>query len=155
MGSVLAEGSALFDLDNWAMGTWLQLRTSVSFDGAPLNVLSIGQKGTVVVKIYLAEGDAPIVLDQPEDNLDNLFIVDKLVNAFRRAKSQRQIIITTHNANLVVNTDAKQIIVAKYENGRLNYTSGGIENHEIKASILNLLEGGRRAFEQRERKYSL
>ena len=94
-------------------------------------------------------------MDQPEDNLDNEFIVKSLVEAFRQAKKYRQIRITTHNANLVVNTDAEQVIKASYESDEISYVSGGMENSSIRKSIIKLLEGGEVAFKQREKKYSL
>lgn len=145
------ESNTFYD---WIFGNFLNVVTKIYFDEKPLEKLSIGQKGTVILKIYLAEGDNPIVLDQPEDNLDNSFIVKKLVKAFRQAKRNRQIIITTHNANLVVNTDAEQVIVAKYENESIFYESGGIENQKIRNAIVELLEGGKIAFKNREQKYS-
>ncbi len=145
------ESNTFYD---WIFGNFLNVVTKIYFDEKPLEKLSIGQKGTVILKIYLAEGDNPIILDQPEDNLDNSFIVKKLVKAFRQAKRNRQIIITTHNANLVVNTDAEQVIVAKYENESISYESGGIENQKIRNAIVELLEGGKIAFKNREQKYS-
>ncbi|MCH7500940.1 MAG: AAA family ATPase [Nitrospinae bacterium] len=139
----------------WVFGNHLSIMTKILFDDMPMEKLSIGQKGTVVLKIYLAEGSNPIVLDQPEDNLDNQFIVKSLVEAFRYAKKNRQIIITTHNANLVVNTDAEQVIKADYQGNKISYISGGMENSQIRRSIIELLEGGEVAFKKREQKYSL
>ena len=115
--------------------------------------LSIGQKGTVLLKLMLAEGDYPLLIDQPEENLDNNFIYNDLVKAIRDAKNNRQIIIATHNANLVVNTDAEQIIVANYIDNKIFYKSGSLENLTIKNEITSLLEGGEEAFKKREEKY--
>ncbi|MED4765872.1 hypothetical protein P9503_21615 [Brevibacillus laterosporus] len=106
-----------------------------------------------VPDIYLADGDYPIILDQPEDNLDNRFISNELITAFRKAKEKRQIIIATHNANLVVNADAEQIVVADFINNSIVYTSGSIENNHLRKEVAGLLEGGEEAFKQRENKY--
>ena len=68
-------------------------------------------------------------------------------------KKYRQVIIITHNANLVINADAEQVIVAKNDNEKLKYTSGSLENIEINKQICEILEGGKEAFKNRERKY--
>jgi predicted ATPase len=95
----------------------------------------------------------PFVFDQPEDDLDNDFIMHHLVPVFKKIKKYRQVIIVTHNANLVVNADAEQVITAVNEDKTLNYDSGGIENVAIRDQICNILEGGKDAFTKREQKY--
>jgi len=102
------------DIYNWIFGDYLSLSTEIKFWNTPLDKLSMGQKGTVLLKLFLAEGDYPIIFDQPEENLDNRYIYNELVRAIRDAKMRRQIIIATNNANLVVNTDAEQLIVADF-----------------------------------------
>ena len=93
-------------------------------------------------------------MDQPEDNLDNHFIMHQLVPLIRKIKKSRQIILSTHNANLVVNADAEQIIVANLDqNNDKGYISGSIENPSINKKIKEILEGGEAAFKNRERKY--
>jgi hypothetical protein len=79
--------------------------------------------------------------------------MDELVKALRQAKKNRQVIIASNNANIVVNSDAEQLIVAEFEKGVISYTSGSIENPQIKEKAIHILEGGRLAFENRERKY--
>ena len=79
-------------------------------------------------------------------------IMNELVPLIREAKKSRQIIMSTHNANLVVNADAEQIIVAQLDQGK-GYISGSIENGEINKNIRDILEGGEEAFKRRERKY--
>ena len=109
-----------------------------------------------MLKLLLAEGDCPLIIDQPEDNLDNKFIFSELVEAFRKAKKTRQIIIATNNANLVVNTDSEQIIVAEYkENEGISYQSGSLENIGIREKAINILEGGKDAFQKRELRYEI
>ncbi|OLS20683.1 MAG: hypothetical protein HeimC3_39490 [Candidatus Heimdallarchaeota archaeon LC_3] len=140
---------------NFIFDNYFDLVTEVFFNGIKINKLSIGQKGTVLLKIFLAEGDEPLLIDQPEENLDNKFVYEDLVYAFREAKKKRQVIISTHNANLVINTDAEQIILANYENNKISYKSGTIENLDMRKEITTILEGGEEAFKRREEKYNI
>jgi len=96
-----------------------------------------------------------LIVDQPEESLDNKFIYDELVNAFREAKKKRQIIIATNNANLVVNTDAEQIVIAEFENSKIRYKLGTIEDLQLREDIMPILEGGKEAFRKREEKYGI
>jgi len=115
--------------------------------------LSMGQKGIVLIKLFLAEGNYPLIIDQPEENLDNKSIFDELTVAFRQAKKDRQIIIATNNANLVVNADSEQVIVAEFNNNTIEYKDGTLEEPQIRNDITGILEGGEQAFKDRERKY--
>ncbi|OMD92143.1 hypothetical protein BSK54_29390 [Paenibacillus odorifer] len=147
------KNKTMFDYFKWLTTDYCQLDTKVFFNGTELSKLSVGQKGAVILKLYLADGDYPIILDQPEDNLDNRFISEELLTTFRKAKEKRQIIIATHNANLVVNSDAEQIIVADFTDNKISYRAGSIENEVIRNEVASLLEGGEDAFKQRENKY--
>lgn len=140
---------------DWLFGNFFKLITEIEFKGTSIDKLSMGQKGTVLLKLFLAEGNYPIILDQPEENLDNKFIYNELVGAMRNAKNNRQVIIATNNANLVVNTDADQIIIAEFNQGRISYKSGALESPEIRQEIMPLLEGGPEAFKRREQKYGI
>lgn len=139
-----------------------KLITRISYelpDGVkmPIDKLSLGQKGTVLLKLYLTSGsNCPIIIDQPEDHLDNDFIYTDLVGTFRSAKQKRQIIVVTHDANLVVNGDAEQVIVAEYSDERINHSlTGAIENPVIRERVTQVLEGGKEAFTKREAKYQI
>lgn len=127
----------------------------LKYKGKDLNKISVGQKGTVYLKMMLATEafSKPIIFDQPEDDLDNEFIMEELIGLFKNLKKFRQVIIVTHNANLVINSDAEQVIIANNDNGKLNYYSGSLENQRINDSICKILEGGRPAFEKRRNKY--
>lgn len=144
-----------YDFYTWIFGDYFSLSTKVLFKGRLMDKLSIGQKGTVLLKLFLAEGDYPLIVDQPEESLDNKFIYDELVGAFREAKKKRQVIIATNNANLVVNTDAEQIIVAEFVNNTISYKLGSLENLEMRKDIMPILEGGEEAFRKREEKYGI
>lgn len=128
---------------------------------ANIRKLSPGTRGIVLLLLYLALDDAddrPLIIDQPEENLDPKSIFDEIVGLFIEAKSKRQVIMVTHNANLVINTDADQIIIATagpHVPGDLppiTYTSGGLERAEIRRAVCDILEGGDEAFRERARR---
>lgn len=144
-----------YDFYNWVFGNHFTLNTKILFRDIPMDKLSMGQKGMVLLKLVLAEGDYPLIVDQPEENLDNRYIYEELVGAFREAKKSRQVIIATNNANLVVNTDAEQVIAAEFDNNVISYKSGSLENPQTRDFILQVLEGGEDAFKKRERKYGI
>ena len=129
----------------------------ITYDGRPLNNLSVGQKGTVYLCLKLATQafTQPLIFDQPEDDLDNEFIIEELVDIFKKIKQFRQVILVTHNANLVVNSDSEQIIIASNNDGLINYASGSLENPEINKHVRRILEGGDSAFRKREQRYNL
>lgn len=115
----------------------------------------------MLLLLYLAldeADDRPLIIDQPEENLDPKSVHDELVALFIAAKAKRQVIMVTHNANLVVNTDADQIIVAHagpHARGQLpeiTYRSGGLENAAIRKDVCDILEGGEAAFRERARR---
>lgn len=128
---------------------------NITVGAKTLNELSAGQKGTVYLCLKLATQlfSGPIIFDQPEDDLDNDFITNELVSLFKEIKKYRQVIIVSHNANLVVNSDSEQVIIANNTDERLSYEAGSLENEEINKEICRILEGGERAFEKRRNKY--
>ena len=142
---------------------YLYVNAEFEYKGKTVEKLSVGQRGTFYVSLKLATDPfgSPFVFDQPEDDLDNEFIMKQLVPLFSKIKKYRQVIIVTHNANLVVNTDVEQVIVASNEGEVISYFSGAIEDGNvieekgIKSSICNILEGGSIAFEKREKKYGI
>jgi prefoldin subunit 5 len=129
----------------------------VSSGGKPITKLSHGQQGTIYLRLQLAARafSETIIYDQPEDDLDNKFIMQDLVTIFKQVKKFRQVIIVSHNANLVVNSDSEQVIIAENNEGILSYTSGALEDPEINLKICEILEGGQTAFLNREQKYQL
>ncbi|MGH9700258.1 MAG: hypothetical protein ACRD5R_14970 [Candidatus Acidiferrales bacterium] len=136
-------------------GTYLSIVPAVTYKKTALNKLSLGQKATVLIKIYLAQGSNPIIIDSHDDHLDNEFIMQELVGAIREAKDYRQIILASNNGNVVINSDAEQIIIANREQGKISYTAGAIENPAIRDRSLRVLEGGADAFKKRQEKYRL
>jgi energy-coupling factor transporter ATP-binding protein EcfA2 len=136
-------------------GSYLRVVPNVLYKRTPLNRLSLGQKATVLIKIYLAQGTNPIIIDSHDDHLDNEFIMEELVGAIRRAKSYRQVILASNNGNVVINSDADQIIIANHDRGKISYTSGAIEEPTIRRRALKVLEGGESAFKKRQQKYRI
>ena len=143
----------------------ITLEHGIRYQGVNLEQLSSGTKGIVLLLLYLVvdiSDPRPLIIDQPEENLDPNSIFEELVRPFREIRNKRQVIIVTHNANLVVNTDADQVIVAQNEirdkgTGlpHFRYTSGAIENKHVRGLICKTLEGGEEAFLDREKRYRL
>lgn len=122
-----------------------------------LKELSPGERGIILLIFYLAlsKENIPLVIDQPEDNLDNQSIYSRLVPAILEAKKNRQVIIVTHNPNIAIACDAEQIIYCSVdkETGELKYDSGSIENPIIMKHIVDVLEGTKPAFTKRKETY--
>lgn len=127
-------------------------------DFRPLDRLSAGQRSTAILLLALLESDGPLILDQPEDDLDNRFIYDDVVRRLREAKEKRQFLIATHNANIPVLGDAEQIVVLDtyVENDLVRAAvaaRGSIDDAPLHGPVEDVLEGGREAFERRKEKY--
>jgi ABC-type lipoprotein export system ATPase subunit len=126
--------------------------------GKDLNQLSPGEKGALLLVFYLLldKDDKPLIIDQPEDNLDNQSVAEILVPFIKQAKKRRQIIMVTHNPNLAVVADAEQVIhvtIDKEKENEFSFNSGSIENAEINKCIVDILEGTMPAFDKRRMKY--
>ena len=139
--------------------SYLKPRYSLTFDGQEISQLSPGERGLLLLVFYLLvdKDDIPIIIDQPEENLDNQTIFKVLVKCIKAAKQRRQVIMVTHNPNLAVVCDAEQIICATCDKATntFNYVAGGIESPVIKATVVEILEGTEPAFKNRKRKYGL
>lgn len=153
----------LEDVGRWLFSTeHIRLEYGLLYDGVEIERLSPGTRGIVLLTLYLVVDEwdpRPLLIDQPEENLDPKSVFDELVAYFRAARHRRQVILVTHNANLVVNTDADQVIVAEATRNsptglpQLTYRTGGLEDPNIRRDVCALLEGGERAFLERERRY--
>lgn len=178
----LVKGYTLENAFRILLDNWYNISYSVKMDGDSIDLMSPGKKALVLLKllINLADSKTPILLDQPEDDLDNRSIFEDLIPFIREKKIKRQIIIVTHNANVVVGGDAEAIIVANQKGAnspnkefRFEYRSGSIEDDEpvidehgnigtdtlslkgIQQHICDILEGGERAFDLRKHKYRI
>jgi hypothetical protein len=152
----------LYSLEIFEIPTTAIIELNLGSKEAPnfknIEHLSIGQKCTALLTLILLENPYPLVVDQPEDDLDNTFIVNDIVDRLRREKEHRQFIIATHNANIPVLGDAELIIPleataiqSKVEEGLY----GSIDDEPVKEIVKKTLEGGREAFEIRKEKYGL
>ena len=149
-------------VSEWLYSTeHIQVSYGMKYDDIDIETLSPGTRGIVLLLLYLAidtEDDRPLIIDQPEENLDPKSIFNELVSLFRNVKQRRQIIIVTHNANLIVNTDAEQVIVAECGPAKkdslpdITYTSGSLEDPQIRKHVCEILEGGETAFLERAKR---
>ena len=159
MADQLRSGRSTKDLYDLVYGlSYLKPLYKLTLRGRDLDQLSPGERGTLLLMFYLLvdRNDIPLVIDQPEENLDNQTVHELLVPCIRDAKARRQIIIVTHNPNLAVVCDAEQVIHAQLDpadGNRVTYTAGAIENQVINKLLIDVLEGTRPAFDNRDAKY--
>lgn len=148
------------DLWKWLYGLeYLDVQYKVQFNGKDLNAVefSPGERGAILLIFYLLidRENTPLIIDQPEENLDNESVFNLLVPYIKRAKQHRQVVVVTHNPNLAVVCDAEQIICASMDKStnEIRYTSGSIEHPEINQRIIDVLEGTMPAFRTRDDAY--
>ena len=129
----------------------------VNYYSKPISQLSLGQQHSVLLGILmLSDSNKPLIIDQPEDNLDSEFIYKTIVKNLRKIKEQRQVIIVTHNANIAVLGDAELIIPLKSTSIKTHVlNSGSIDRKETREICCEILEGGKRAFVQRKDIYGI
>lgn len=155
----IRKGRSAAELYAWLYGLdYLKPRYILKSDGKGLEQLSPGERGTLLLVFYLLvdDSDAPLIIDQPEANLDNYTVADKLVACIRNARERRQVVIVTHNPNLAVVCDADQIIHAAMDiagGHKITYTAGALENPAINEFAIKVLEGGRPPFDKRDVTY--
>jgi DNA repair ATPase RecN len=162
-----ASEQALMEIEELDLTPTTRIELNVAEDGEaaqwqPLNDLSTGQKATAVLLLLLHKSSAPLVIDQPEDDLDNRFISEGVVPRMREEKRSRQFVFSTHNANIPVLGDAELILGLRPrgegggERGHSEIPDeyvGSIDSEPVRELVETLLEGGREAFEMRRRKY--
>ena len=150
---------AIDRLDLWFPEDSLEVQYSARGDGKRFRSIqegSPGQKTAALLAFLLSYGDEPLILDQPEDDLDNHLIYDLIVTQLRAIKRRRQVIVVTHNANIVVNGDA-ELVVALAARGRETQKEceGSLQEQQVRETICAVMEGGRKAFEDRYRRIAL
>ena len=146
-------------LDNlltWYPEDGLAVRYSRTGDGKdfqPISQASAGQRSAAMLAFLLAHGEEPLVLDQPEDDLDNHLIYDLVVRQIRENKFRRQIIVVTHNPNIVVNGDAEMVHALEFDGGQCVVKQyGSLQEEAIRDEVCRVMEGGREAFRNRYRR---
>ena len=137
---------------------YLKPEFQLKMNGKHLSSLSPGERGALLLLLYLFidNDDKPLIIDQPEENLDNESVYKYLVRFIKEAKKKRQIIMVTHNPNLAVVCDADQIIQMKIDKENANevsFQAGAIENPKINKILIDILEGTYPAFHNRDSKY--
>jgi ABC-type lipoprotein export system ATPase subunit len=162
-GDLLREHCTPNDLAQWLFSTdHISTPYEIKYEGVSIEKLSPGTRGIVLMILFLKvdrNDTRPLLIDQPEDNLDPASVYEKLVPYFKEVKNRRQIIMVTHNPNLVIGTDSDQVIVASSSRisdeqlPQFNYISGGLEDPEIIKNVCNILEGGEMAFKKRRKRY--
>jgi hypothetical protein len=150
---------ALDRLEAWYPEDSLEVQYSATSDGARFRAIeeaSPGQKTAALLAFLLSYGEEPLFLDQPEDDLDNRLIYDLIVTQIREAKVHRQVVLVTHNANVVVNGDAELVAALIARGGETQLDcQGSLQELRVRDTICDIMEGGRDAFEQRYRRISL
>ena len=141
----------------WCL-TYLEPEYSLKLDGKELGLLSPGERGTLLLIFYLLvdKTNSPVIVDQPEENLDNQTVYKLLIPVIKEVKKRRQIVMVTHSPNIAVVCDAEQVIRASIDRAagsRVAYAMGSIESREMNRFLVDVLEGTRPAFENRESKY--
>ncbi len=161
LDDILKDRDRLKDFYNFIYSlSYIKIRNIIQFKETDINSLSPGQRGELLIVLFLLldKSNNPILIDQPEENLDNQTIFNTLVPIIKKAKERRQILMVTHNPNLAVVCDAEQIIYASFNrvnNNQISYELGSIENEKMKSHIVDVLEGTQPAFINRQRKYNL
>jgi chromosome segregation protein len=129
-------------------------RVVIRYNGKPLEEHSLGQRASAVILFLLTQQENSIVLiDQPEDDLDNQSIFRELIELLKAQKDQTQFIFATHNPNIPVLGDAEQVLAMIYTPSEMNLSPGSIDQPEMQETIINIMEGGREAFQLRQRIY--
>ena len=150
---------AIDRLDLWFPEDSLEVQYSARGDGQHFRSIqegSPGQKTAALLAFLLSYGDEPLILDQPEDDLDNHLIYDLIVTQLRAIKRHRQVIVVTHNANIVVNGDAELVVALAARGGETQKEcEGSLQEQQIRETICAVMEGGRKAFEDRYRRIAL
>ncbi len=142
---------ALDRLDAWFPADRLQA-DYLNPDGEwqPIIRGSAGQRNAAILAFLLSYGDEPLVIDQPENDLDNALIMSLVVRQLRKVRRRRQLVIVTHNPNIVVNADADLVVSLEFSSGRINIAEkGGLQEQAVREEICRIVEGGRQAFEAR------
>ncbi len=146
-------------LDLWFPEDSLNVEYSTSGDRPafrPIQEGSPGQKTATLLAFLLSYGEEPLILDQPEDDLDNHLIYDLIVTQLRKVKMHRQVIVVTHKANIVVNGDAELVIALVARDGQTQTEAVGcLQEETMRQTICQIMEGGEIAFEERYRRIAL
>ncbi|EMF0296676.1 hypothetical protein KGC96_002824, partial [Enterococcus hirae] len=138
----------------------LKIRTpnhiEIKYHGKSLGRHSIGQRASALVLFILSQKENNLIMiDQPEDDLDNQVIYNEIITKVKERKTEVQFIFATHNANIPVLGDSEQVIAVSYDENQINVETGSIDNKDIQNKVVDIMEGGKEAFNKRTQIYSL
>lgn len=152
------QGQHLDDLDLLAPEDEIiiKYKPNKSSSFKPISNLSPGQKTASILTILLTHKKTPLILDQPEDDLDSFLIYDLIVEQLKRSKEFRQVIVVSHNANVPVNGDSEHIVIMNPESKHIEkLEEGSIDKEAVKDFVLKVMEGGKDAFDFRSKRYKM
>lgn len=140
-----------------ALLTWqVPNKFIIKYHGKELRYHSLGQRASALILFVLSQRENDVVIiDQPEDDLDNQTIYEDVIKLIRKLKPQTQFIVATHNPNIPVLGDAEQVFACAHSGDRINITMGSIDRPALQGSIVKIMEGGQEAFKERKRIYKL
>ncbi|QAS29164.1 hypothetical protein EQK45_03660 [Lactiplantibacillus plantarum] len=150
--------SQLLEIEDIRLTDIAKIQLFVGGKFKDIESLSKGQQCTAILDIIMLDNKDPLIVDQPEDNLDNSFITNNLVDGIRHNKNSRQYVFATHNANIPVFGDAELIATLHEVDGQGEVETSGvgsIDDENVKKNVINILEGGAKAFRMRESKYNI
>lgn len=135
--------------------TWqVPNRFTIRYRGKELRHHSLGQRASALMLYVLSQRENDvIIIDQPEDDLDNQTIYEDVIKLIRQMKPTLQFIFATHNANFPVLGDAEQVIACSYHDDKIDLTTGSLDAHSIQGDIIRIMEGGTEAFNKRKEVY--
>lgn len=149
----LADTPSIYALESTIPEDVLEITMFVQGEARPIHQLSKGQMATALLPLILREAPYPLVFDQPEDDLDNAYISQQLVDRIRSLKAKRQVIFVTHNANIPVLGDADTVVVMEMESATKARIAAAGSVDDVKQHVITLLEGGKEAFNRRQERY--
>ena len=151
--SHLLDSSRLYELEEIVPEDNLEITMLVRGEARPIGQLSKGQMATALLPLILRDAEYPLLVDQPEDDLDNAFVFEKLIDRLKALSKRRQLIFVTHNANIPVLGEAERVTVMEMDGPRkaLPCQAGSVD--DMKDAIIKILEGGKAAFKSRQQRY--
>jgi chromosome segregation protein len=132
------------------------MKLVIQYNGKSLDKHSLGQRASALILFLLAQKENDVlIIDQPEDDLDNQTIYDEVIKELKKIKGNMQFIFATHNANIPVLGDSEKVVSCSYDEKKIIVHSGTIDNHQTQRFIVDIMEGGDEAFNRRKNIYSI
>ena len=140
----------IYDIDTWIPEDKIELQLNINGTFRPVDAGSPGQRASAILSLIFSISDMPVIIDQPEDDLDNRNIMQIVVEGVKKLRQQQQVILVTHNPNIVVNTNAEWIVQLDFHEGQIhNVCAGALQSHDVRDAICEVMEGGKEALKKR------